>query len=93
MDLDASDRETILGTYSIHNVLSNQILSVWPTINPEVLDAYLYHTQAPGYFSQQGFVQGGTAPSQAWQLLEQQILTLTPYNPSHLLDLEIGFDE
>lgn len=93
MDLDASNRETLLGTYSIQNVLSNQILSVWPTINPEVLNAYLYHTQAPGYFSQQGFVQGGTAPSTAWQSLEQQILTLMPYNPTHLLNLVIGFDE
>lgn len=93
MDLYASDRETLLGTYSIQNVLSDQILSVWPTINPEVLNAYLYHTQAPGYFSQQGFIQGGTPPSSAWQPLEQLLPGLTPYNPAHILGLNVGFDE
>lgn len=93
MDLNASDRATLLGTYSIQNVLSNQILSVWPSINPEVLNAYLYHTQAPGYFNQQGFVQGGAPPSTAWQPLEQLLPGLTPYNPAHILELNIGFDE
>lgn len=93
MDLDASDRETLLGTYSVKNVLSNQILSVWPGINPDLLNAYLYNTEAPGYFNQQGFVQGGTPPSTAWQVLEQLILDLTPYNPVHILDLNVGFDE
>lgn len=93
MDLDASDRETLLSTYSVKNVLSNQILSVWPGINPDLLNAYLYNTEAPGYFNQQGFVQGGTPPSTAWQVLEQLILDLTPYNPVHILDLNVGFDE
>ncbi|MFO7922438.1 MAG: hypothetical protein R6U58_01945 [Bacteroidales bacterium] len=93
MDLDASDRETILETYSIRNVLHNQILSVWPNINQDILDAYLYHTEAPGYFDRQGFVQAGTAPSQAWLPLREYIRTLIPYNPATISGLSIEFDE
>ncbi len=93
MDLDASDRETILGTYSIKNVLQNQILSVWPNINQDILEAYLYHTEAPGYFDRHGFVQAGTAPSQAWLSIREYIRTLTPYNPATISDLTIEFDE
>ena len=93
MDLDVSDRETILGTYSIKNVLRNQILSVWPSINQDILDAYLYHTEAPGYFNRHGFVQAGTAPSQAWLPLREYIRTLKPYNPATISDLNVEFDE
>ncbi len=93
MDLDASDRETILGTYSIKNVLQNQILSVWPNIHQNILEAYLYHTEAPGYFDRHGFVQAGTAPSQAWLPIREYIRTLTPYNPATISDLTVEFDE
>ena len=93
MDLDASDRETILETYSVNTVLRNQILSVWPNISQNLLDTYLLNTEAPGYFDRQGFVQAGTAPSQAWLPLREYIRTLTPYNPAKIKALTVGFDE
>ncbi len=93
MNLDASDRETLLETFSIQNVFSNQIISVWPGIDDEILNAYLFYTQAPGYFNQHGFVQAGSAPNQDYQPLETEIQTLAPYNPAHILNYSIEFDE
>lgn len=92
IDLDATDRETLLETYSIYNVLHDQILSVWPTIDPEILNAYLYNTQAPGYFNQNGFVQAGTAPSDEYLPLKNYIQNLAPYNPAYILNMSIEFD-
>jgi hypothetical protein len=91
--LDSDDRTTLLEEYSIYNVFRNQILLMWPTINPEVLDAYLYHAQAPGYFNQYGFVQGAEAPSSAYEPLEVVIQSLVPYNPTHINALDIRFQE
>jgi len=93
MNLDATDRTTLLEMYSIENVFKNQILSVWPGINQDVLNAYLYYTKAPGYFAQQGFVQAGTAPSDLYTPLSEKIKTLTPYNPASILNMSITFDE
>jgi hypothetical protein len=93
MNLDATDRTTLLEMYSIKNVFKNQILSVWPGINEEVLNAYLYYTQAPGYFAQQGFEQAGTAPSDIYLPLSEKIKTLAPYNPASILNMSIKFDE
>jgi hypothetical protein len=92
IDLDASDRVTLLETYSIYNVLRDQVLLVWPTINPEILDAYLYNTQAPGFFNQDGFVKAGTAPSEEWLPLVDYIQNLTPYNPALIMNMVVEFD-
>ncbi|MFN2394587.1 MAG: hypothetical protein ABR597_02750 [Bacteroidales bacterium] len=91
-DLDAADRETLLETYSIYNVFHDQIMSVWPTIDPEILNAYLYNTQAPGYFNQNGFVQAGTGPSEDYLPLKDYIQNLAPYNPASILNMNIEFD-
>lgn len=93
MALNADDRYTLLEEYSIENVLRNQILLTWPTIDEGLLDDYLYHTQAPGYFNSEGFVQGGTAPSGSYEVLEAAIQNLAPYNPANILALDIQFDE
>ena len=93
MNLDATDRTTLLEMYSIKNVFKNQVLSVWPEINQEILNAYLYYTQAPGYFAQQGFEQAGTAPSDLYKPLSEKIKTLAPYNPASILNMSIKFDE
>jgi hypothetical protein len=93
MNLDATDRTTLLEMYSINNVFKNQILSVWPGINQDILNAYLYYTQAPGYFAQQGFEQAGTAPSDLYKPLNEKIKTLAPYNPASILNMSINFDE
>ncbi len=91
MSLDATDRNTLLNMYSVRNVFSNQITNVWPGIDQEILDAYLYHTSAPAYFNAQGFVQGGEAPSGLYSELENIITDLAPYNPSHIMNFEISF--
>jgi hypothetical protein len=93
MGLDASDRETLLETYSIYNVLRDQVLNVWPTIDPAVLNAYLHNTMAPGYFDHTGFIQAATAPSEAYLPLKEQIQQLTPYNPQNISNLTVVFGE
>ncbi len=92
MSLDADDRYTLLEKYSVKNVLREQILLTWPNIDPDVLNDYLYHTKAPGYFDNKGFVQGGSAPSNLYKPLEEEILQLTPYNPEYILNLSVQFD-
>lgn len=93
MDLDATERSVLLGDYAVKNVIENQILDVWPDIDQNTLDAYLFHTQAPGYFNTNGFVQAGTAPSTDYEPLEANIQHLVPYNPYSILTLDIAFDE
>ena len=91
MGLDASDRETLLETYSIYNVLHSQVLNVWPTIDLSVLNAYLDNTRAPGYFDHTGFIQAATAPSEAYLPLKEQIQQLAPYNPQNISNLTVVF--
>lgn len=94
MNLDADDRYTLLEEYSMENVLKNQILSVWPTIDTEILNAYLYETKAPAFFNNGGFVQGQTAPTDDYLPLEGKIQDLVPYNPKKdILNLLIEFYE
>ena len=90
--LNSSDRHTLLVENSIKNVFTEQIYAVWPWINPETIEAFLYNTDAPGFFNQYGFVQGGTPPSPAYNSLVSVIAGLTPYNPSVINELEILFD-
>lgn len=90
--LDSDDRYTLLVDNSIKNVFTEQIYVVWPWIAPETLQAYLYNTEAPGFFDHYGFVQGGTAPSPAYNSLLNIIAGLKPYNPLEVHDLNIEFD-
>ncbi len=92
MTLDADDRETLLDTYSLRNVFRNQILAIWPGIDQELLDAYLYNTQAPGFFDNAGFVKAGTAPSENYLPYLDKVSTLTPYNPSYIYNMNIQFE-
>jgi len=90
--LDSDDRYTLLVENSIRNVFEEQIYAVWPWIDPETVEAYLYNTEAPGFFDHDGFVQGGSAPSQNYNELLNIIAGLTPYNPLDINQLEIEFD-
>ncbi|MCF8368560.1 MAG: hypothetical protein K9G76_05920 [Bacteroidales bacterium] len=90
--LNSSDRYALLIENSIKNVFETQIYTVWPWIDPETVEAYLYNTEAPGFFDHYGFVQGGTAPSQNYNELLNIIAGLSPYNPLDIHNLQIVFD-
>lgn len=55
------------------------------------LRAILDDAEAPGYFDKVGFVSAGVAPNTAYEVLENSILKLTPYNPKSIADLSIAF--
>lgn len=90
--LNTNDRYTLLVENSIRNVFEEQIYGLWPWIDPETVEAYLYNTEAPGFFDYNGFIQGGTAPNGKYNSLLNIIAGLTPYNPSEINNLEIVFD-
>ncbi len=89
--LDATSREVILGTYSMKNVFTEQIHAAFPGISQDMIDLYLMNTAAPGYFTNEGFVAGGTPPSGLWSDLELRIQDLVPYNPVEVTNLHIRF--
>jgi hypothetical protein len=90
--LNSDNRSILLVENSIKNVFETQIYAVWPWIDPETVQAYLYNTEAPGFFDHYGFVQGGTAPSPEYETLLNIITGLTPYNPLTIHQLSINFD-
>ena len=90
-NLDEPSKETLLDYYSIKNVLSREIYEVWPNINQESVDAFLFNTGAPGYFDNHGFISGGDSPGEAYNDLEFRLSLLSPYNPKDISNLEIAF--
>ncbi len=90
-NLDETSRDVLLDTYSIKNVFTDQINDAFPGIDQDLIDLYLMHTEGPGYFTDEGFVSGGTPPSGLWSELELRIEDLTPYNPSDIANLQINF--
>jgi hypothetical protein len=90
--LDKSDRETLLKEYSIKNVFTNEITSVWPGIDQKLLAAYLTNTSAPGYFDgKKGFIAGGVSPGTDWDVLNNRLSALSPYNPKSTSELKVRF--
>ncbi len=89
--LDEPSRNVLLETYSIKNVFTSEIYSLWPNIHPDIVNAYLHNTEAPGFFSKYGFVQGGTSPGQEYDELEVRLPDLSPYNPKEIANLFIDF--
>ena len=92
-NLDEDDREILLGEFSIKNVFTKQIKNRFPDINPERLKAYLVNTEAPGFFDNQGFINGGTSPGPQWDPLVERIQLLAPFNPLETSTLEIKFKQ
>ncbi len=89
--LDDDTREVILGDYAIKQVFTEQILDVYPNLTQELIDRFLKDTEAPGYFGQGGFIQGGDSPGERWDPLVERIQTLVPYNPTDISNLTIEF--
>lgn len=90
-NLDSPSREVILKDYAIKEVFSGQIYNLWPFIDQESVDAYLYNTEAPGFFDEYGFIQGGTAPGEEYNDLISRIKNLGPYNPAEINKLKLEF--
>lgn len=89
--LNETSRAVLLGDYSIYNVFTQQIQIAYPNLSQDLIDLYLMNTAAPGYFTADGFIAGGTPPSGLWTELEERILALAPYNPSEISNLQISF--
>lgn len=89
--LNETSREVLLETYSIKNVFTEQIYAAFPNVTQDLVDLYLMHTEAPGYFTDEGFVAGGTPPAGLWSELELRIEDLAPYNPSEISNLQLDF--
>ena len=90
--LDAEGRAVLLEEYSIYNVLYNEVKTVWPHASDEILNAWLANTGAPGFFNEDGFIQGGEAPGDEFLPLVERIQGLSPYNPKAIANLEIHFN-
>ena len=90
--LDAEGRSVLLEEYSIHNVLYNEVKTVWPNASERILEAWLANTEAPGFFDKGGFIQGGEAPAPEFLPLVRRIMRLAPYNPKSIANLEINFN-
>lgn len=96
--LNETSHVILLETYSIKNVFSSQIREYFYQIfgifpDQESINHYLQNTEAPGFFNQTGFIQGGTAPSADYDALVNALESLTPYNPYSVSNLELNFKE
>ncbi len=89
--LNETSRKVLLEDYSIRNVFEEQIYALWPTIDSVSVNGYLHNTQAPGYFNNGGFVQGGTAPNSSYATIEGRIKNLSPYNPKDISEQVLNF--
>lgn len=91
--IDATGREVLLEEYSIKNVFTDEVKTVWPMANDELIAAWLTNTEAPGYFNESGFVQGGTMPGEEYSGVSERLSGLAPYNPKSIANLEISFSQ
>ncbi|CAN5345835.1 hypothetical protein BH10BAC4_BH10BAC4_11040 [soil metagenome] len=89
--LDNSDRNVLLKDNSIKNVFTKAINTIWPGIDQTQVAAYLKNTAAPGYFSKNGFMRGGTSPGTEWDALAARLGALSPYNPLQTSNLVVKF--
>jgi hypothetical protein len=101
---DISTRTAILGDNSIKKVLTREMTNfvvdayanAGITLQPDeiaaILTPYLKNADAPGYFSNHGFVQGGVAPDNSYTELESRISGLVPFNPMDINNLQIEFN-
>jgi hypothetical protein len=90
--LESDNRDVILKDYSIKNVFTTEITSVWPDIDRQLLDTFLKSTAAPGYFDNHGFISGGESPGEKWDALAARIEGLTPYSPAQVSNLKVTFN-
>lgn len=92
-NLDEPSRSVLLDYYSMKNVFTRELYEVWPNIDPESVEAYLFNTEAPGFFDTNGFIVGGTSPGSEYDEIENRLPNLSPYNPKEITNLSIEFKE
>ena len=90
-NLDDPTRNVLLEYYSIKDVFTREINDVWPGLDQSIIDAYLFNTEAPGFFGTDGFIAGGTSPGEDWDVLADRLQDLSPYNPKEISNLNIDF--
>lgn len=90
-NLDADSRAMLLEDYSVRNVFTTRIKSVFPNIPQNLLDAYLVNTNPPGFFDRDGFIRSELSPGADWNPMAERIQNLAPYNPLETTTLEINF--
>ncbi len=90
-NLDEPNRDVLLNDYSIKNVFTEEIYSVWPSIDEDIVDAFLHNTSAPGFFNEDGFVNGGISPGPEYDALVPRLSDLSPYNPDEISNLSVTF--
>ncbi len=94
--LDVTTRAGLLSDYSVKSVLTTQINTWFYSMfgmHPDSteLAKYLHNADAPGFFSNQGFVQAGTSPSAVYDPLEARIQGLSPFSPKAVHELRVDF--
>ena len=90
--LESTDHNKLLKEYSIKSVFTNEIYSVWPGLDPNLVANFLKNADAPGYFSKKkGFISGGVSPGAEWDVLTPRLEALTPYSPKQTSELTLGF--
>lgn len=97
-NLQKQNRAEILEEYSIRNVFEREIFRIWPELETTtdstslaLLDSYFTDAEAPGYFNQAGFIQGGTVPSAAYETVTERIQALAPFEPNSVSVQQINF--
>lgn len=90
-NLDDPSRSVLLDYYSIKNVFTRELYEIWPTLDSASVKAFLYNTEAPGFFDTNGFIVGGTSPGSEFDEIENRLPNLSPYNPREITNLKIEF--
>ncbi|MFA6401667.1 MAG: hypothetical protein WCX31_08590 [Salinivirgaceae bacterium] len=96
--LDETSRTIILKDYSLKSVFTSEI-NTWFLetygVRPDSSDlaGYLRNADAPGFFANGSFIQGGTAPNNNYGELLIRIEGLTPYNPISISELSLVFKQ
>lgn len=93
---NSTSRSEIMTTYSIKNVLVAAVAAEYNKTTQQVEDyieqqGLLTNVVPPGYFANGSFVASGTAPEDKYNALETRMNALTPYNPTVVAGLSLGF--
>ena len=79
-------------TNFVVDAYANAGITLQPDEIAAILTPYLKNADAPGYFSNHGFVKGGVAPDNSYTELESRISGLVPFNPMDINNLQIEFN-